>query len=237
MKSDMPRIYTGFEPYSNRKEDMEAARRRRAAYNEWFLQPVFQGSYPDFMVHWYEKMGAKVNIQPGDMEIIHQPIDFMGINYYTGNIVRYNKHGDHFHSEDVDMGYRKTDIGWHIYSEGLYKVLTWVTDTYGQIPIYISENGACDNTEVGLDGKVNDQMRIDYLRSHITEVHRALHSGVNMKGYIAWSLMDNFEWAFGYSMRFGIIHVDYRTLKRTPKESYYWYQKLIRKGYLETNPS
>ncbi len=229
-----PNLYW-FEPYSNQEQDVAAARRRRADFNEWFLQPVFKGSYPDFMVEWYEQMGAKVNILPGDMETIHQPIDFIGINYYSGNVVRYNPQGDHFHSENVDMGYRKTDIGWYIYSEGLYKVLTWVTETYGNIPIYITENGACDNTEVGLDGKVNDQLRIDYLRSHITEVNRALASGVNMKGYIAWSLMDNFEWAYGYSMRFGLIHVDYRTLKRTPKESFYWYQKLIRKGYLETD--
>jgi len=221
------------EPYSRRPEDVEAARRRRASMNEWFLEPVFKGSYPSFMIDWYAKMGAQVNILPGDMETIQQPIDFLGINYYTGNVVRYHEYGGDFQAEDVDMGYDRTHIGWPIYPDGLYQVLTWIHEQYDAIPIYMTENGACDNTEIGSDGKVHDELRIGYLKSHLASVNRAMHSGVPVKGYLTWSLMDNFEWAHGYSMRFGIIHVDYRTLKRTPKESYYWYQKLIRKGYLE----
>jgi len=111
-------------------------------------------------------------------------------------------------------------------------MLNWLTDRFGQIPIYITENGACYNDEV-VNGKVNDSSRIRFLQNHAAELGRAIESGVNLKGYLTWSLLDNFEWAFGYSCRFGLVHVDYRTLKRTPKESFYWYQKLIRKNWLE----
>ncbi|MNC63300.1 Beta-glucosidase A [compost metagenome] len=110
--------------------------------------------------------------------------------------------------------------------------LNWLKELCGPLPIYITENGACYNDEV-IDGRVPDERRIRFLQSHITELGRAIDSGVNVKGYLTWSLMDNFEWAFGYSCRFGLVHVDFRTQKRTPKESYYWYQKLIRKNWLE----
>ncbi|MFD2673026.1 GH1 family beta-glucosidase [Marinicrinis sediminis] len=220
------------EPYSNREEDVAAARRMRGACNEWFLDPLFKGSYPDFMVAWYQKMGASVNIQPEDMAIIQQPIDFLGINYYTGSLVTYKQGEGDYDGEDVEEGRERTDIGWNIYPEGFYNVLTWLTEQYGDVPIYITENGACYNDEVQ-NGKVADTRRIAYLQKHLLQLHRAIASGVNMKGYMTWSLMDNFEWAEGYSKRFGIVHVNFETLVRTPKQSFEWYQQVIAHNRLE----
>ncbi|NDI35206.1 GH1 family beta-glucosidase [Chengkuizengella sediminis] len=220
------------EPFSNKQEDIDTANRGRAWYVEWFMDPVFKGSYPQFMVDWFEQKGVKMNVQPGDMEAIHQPIDFLGINYYTGGVVKFKEDSDILDNEGINVGRDKTDIGWDIYPEGLYYVLKFITDRYGQIPIYITENGACYNDEPK-DGIVNDEGRTSFLKKHILQLHRSIESGVNVKGYMCWSMMDNFEWAYGYSMRFGLVHVNYRTQERTPKESYYWYQKLVKNNYLK----
>ncbi|MCI3922398.1 GH1 family beta-glucosidase [Paenibacillus sp. TRM 82003] len=221
------------EPYSARQEDIDACRRSTAWFIEWFFDPVFKGEYPDFMVDWFKGKGVTVPIQDGDMQIISQPIDFVGINYYTGRVGRYRQGDGLFDSEAIDVGYDKTDIGWNIYPEGFYKVLTHIRDRYGDVPIFITENGACYNDEPGADGRVRDERRIAYLRDHLISVHRAIASGVNVQGYLTWSLMDNFEWAEGYSKRFGIIYVDYNTLERTKKDSYYWYKHVAETGWLD----
>ncbi|WNS40735.1 GH1 family beta-glucosidase [Paenibacillus sp. MMS20-IR301] len=220
------------EPYSSRPEDAEACRRRVGWMVEWFLDPIFKGEYPDFMLRAFEAHGAKPDIRPGDMEIIHQPVDFLGINYYTGSLGRYKQDNGLFELEDIDEGYERTDFNWPIYPEGLYKVLMHMKQRYGAVPIYITENGACYNDEKA-DGKVRDPKRIEYLRKHLLQLNRAMEDGVAVKGYMAWSLLDNFEWADGYSRRFGLIHVDFATLERTPKESFFWYKKVISNGWLE----
>ncbi|MFA9456779.1 GH1 family beta-glucosidase [Halalkalibacter sp. AB-rgal2] len=220
------------EPYSAKQEDKDACARANAFFIEWFFDPIFKGSYPAFLVDWFKGKGVTVPIQEGDMDIIHQPIDFVGINYYTGSVGRYKKDEGLFDHERVDTGYQKTDIGWNVYPEGFYNVLRYLTERYGAFPIYITENGSCYNDDVE-HGKVNDQGRIDYLKQHLTSLHRAMQSGVNIKGYLTWSLLDNFEWAEGYKMRFGIVHVNYRTLERTKKESYYWYQHMIENNFFE----
>ncbi|GAE37385.1 GH1 family beta-glucosidase [Halalkalibacter akibai] len=218
------------EPFSNKQEDIDACKRAGAWFIEWFFDPVFKGSYPQFMVEWFKNKGVTVPIEENDLEIISQPIDFLGINYYTGSVGRYKENSGLFDHERVDQGYQKTDIGWNVYPEGFYNVLKYITENYGSVPIYITENGSCYNDEP-IDGRVNDQGRIDYLRQHLTALRRSIDSGVNIKGYLTWSLLDNFEWAEGYTMRFGIVHVNYRTLERTKKESYYWYQKVIENGW------
>ncbi|WP_078544187.1 GH1 family beta-glucosidase [Litchfieldia alkalitelluris] len=220
------------EPFSDKQEDIDACKREVAWFVEWFMDPVFKGSYPQFMVDWFADKGVKMNIQDGDLEDISQPIDFMGINYYTGNVARYKEDNGLFSSEDLDMNYDRTDIGWPIYPEGFYKVLCYITELYGEVPIYITENGSCYNDEP-VDGRVKDDRRISYLKLHLAALKRSMDSGVNIKGYLTWSLLDNFEWAFGYSMRFGIVHVNYRTLERTPKDSYYWYKQTLANGFYE----
>lgn len=220
---------TWFEPYSTKQQDIEACNRGNAWNLEWFFDPVFKGSYPSFMVDWFKEKGATPTILDGDLEIISQPIDFLGINYYTGNVGRYKENEGLFDLENIDMGYDKTDIDWFIYPEGFYKVLVKIKDLYGNVPIYITENGACYNEEPE-NGEVADHKRIDYLKTHLTALKRSMDSGVNVKGFLYWSLMDNFEWALGYSMRFGIVHVNYETLERTKKDSYHWFGETIQNG-------
>ncbi|MGN7456725.1 GH1 family beta-glucosidase [Paenibacillus pasadenensis] len=218
------------EPYTTRPEDVEAARRSRAWGNEWFLEPTLKGSYPQFMVEWFRGKGIEVPILEGDMETIGQPIDFIGVNFYTGGYTRYKKDSGLFDSEDVQVGFDQTFIGWNVYPEALYKVLSWLHEEYGDIPIYITENGACTDDHVAEDGGVHDAQRVDYYRKHFIQCQRLIDSGVPLKGYYAWSLLDNFEWAEGYAKRFGIVHTDYETLERTPKDSYYFIQKVISEG-------
>lgn len=224
---------TWLEPYSTRQEDIDACNREIGWYIEWFMDPVFKGTYPDFMVEWFKKKGVELQIEEGDMDTIQQPIDFLGINYYTGHIARYKENEGLLDWELVEMNYNRTDIGWPIYPDGFYNVLTRIKDNYGDVPIYITENGSCYNDEPEND-VVQDDGRISYFEQHLTALHRAMESGVNIKGYIIWSLLDNFEWAEGYTMRFGIVHVNYRTLKRTPKESYYWLKQTITNNWFET---
>jgi beta-glucosidase len=226
---------TWMEPYSDRQEDIDACRRVNGWNIEWFFDPVHKGEYSAMMTDWFAKKGIAVPIREGDMKIISEPIDFIGINYYTGSLARYKQDHYLFDCEEVDAGYEKTDIGWNIYSEGFYNVLSYIKERYGDITIYISENGACYNDEPGADGHVADDGRIRYLHKHLIQLNRAIESGVKIEGYLTWSLMDNFEWAEGYSKRFGLIHVDFNTLKRTKKDSYYWYQGVIQANGLDLN--
>ncbi|MCZ0703111.1 beta-glucosidase [Natronobacillus azotifigens] len=220
------------EPFSNRQEDIDACRRASGWFIEWFMDPVFKGEYPSFMTEWFkEKEGVTVPVLEGDMELISQPIDFLGINYYTGSVSKHTD-GGLLHHEQVDQGYQKTDIGWNVFPEGFYKVLVYIKDRYGNVPIYITENGSCYNDEP-VNGVVKDEGRITYLRQHLTALRRAMHSGVNIKGYMTWSLLDNFEWAEGYSMRFGIVFVNYRTLERIKKDSFYWYKQTVQNNFFE----
>jgi len=223
---------TWVEPYSNRPEDVEACRRATGWFVEWFLDPVFRGEYPDFLLQWFRAKGVAPRVADGDLEVIRGSVDFLGVNYYTGNVGRYKENEGLFDCEEIDEGYERTDIGWPIYPEGLYRVLTYMTQRYGRVPIYITENGACYNHEPE-DGRVRDGKRIDYLRKHLIQLHRCLSSGVDVRGYMLWSLLDNFEWAEGYSKRFGIVFVDFDTLERIPKDSYYWYRKVIRNNWLD----
>lgn len=223
---------TWLEPFSNKQEDIDACRRENAYFIEWFMDPVFKGEYPSFMVEWFEMKGVTVPIEAGDLELIHQPIDFLGINYYTGHIARYKENEGLFDWEFVENGYERTDIGWPVYPEGFYKVLAYITERYGNVPIYITENGSCYNDEPEHD-RVKDDRRIKYLKQHLTSLSRSIEAGVNIKGYLTWSMLDNFEWSEGYSKRFGIVYVDYNTLKRTKKDSYYWFKHTIANKWFE----
>ncbi|SEQ84417.1 beta-glucosidase [Virgibacillus subterraneus] len=214
------------EPYTSSEVDIAACNRSMMWQKEWFMDPVFKGTYPDELINLFAEHNAILKIEKGDLEVISQRIDFMGINYYTGNLGRFKKDEGLFQVEEVPLDNRRTDIGWPIYADGFYKVLTNIHETYGDVPIYITENGACYNHEVD-NGAVHDQERIQYLEQHLTSLHRSIQAGVPIRGYIVWSLLDNFEWAEGYEKRFGIIHVNFRTFERTRKDSYYWYKQTV----------
>ncbi|KYG26623.1 GH1 family beta-glucosidase [Alkalihalobacillus trypoxylicola] len=220
------------EPFSNKEEDIQACNRGIAWFIEWFMDPVFHGKYPEFLLDWFKDKGVTLSIDEGDMEQISQPIDILGINYYTGSVGRYKEGEGLFDLEPIDIGYAKTDIGWNIYPEGFYKALHKLKVQYGDIPIYITENGACYNDEVE-NGEVKDTRRIEYLKQHLISLKRAIDSGVNIQGYLTWSLLDNFEWAEGYDMRFGLIHINFKTLARTKKDSYFWYKQMIGNTWFE----
>lgn len=218
-------------PYSKSEADKQVCLRETEWTWDWFLDPIFFGSYPEGMLEVLAKNGAKPPVLAGDMEIIKQSIDFIGGNYYAASVRRHVPGNGLMEDEELNMGYSRTDIGWPLDPVGMYDSLHYTRDKYGDIPIYITENGACINDEP-VEGKVRDERRIQYLRQHIIAMHRAIADGIPVKGYMAWSLLDNFEWAEGFGMRFGLIHVDYQTLERTPKASFYWYQKLAQIGWL-----
>jgi len=220
------------EPYSSKPEDVRAVALRNGSFNEWFLSPVLKGEYPQLLVDHYASKGFRIKIEPGDMDIIAEPIDFLGINYYTGSLLRHSPGNDLYDSEEISAQFARTGFDWNIYPDGFYNVLTWITRTYGDIPIYITENGACYEKDV-VDGKIEDEERIRFLRDHFIALHRAMESGVPVKGFMVWSLMDNFEWAFGYSKPFGLVHIDFNTLERIPKASYYWYNSVINNSSLD----
>jgi beta-glucosidase len=220
-------------PFSKSEEDAEAAYRATAWYGDWVLDPIFLGSYPEMLVHSFKKAGAALSILEGDMEVIKEPVDFIGINYYSASVNRHNEDSQPLQFDTCDLGYSKTDIGWPIAPTGLYHVLHYLRDRYGNIPVYITENGACYNDEPE-NGRVADHRRIEYFKQHLIQAQRAIEDGINLKGYMAWSLLDNFEWAEGYSKRFGLVYVDFRTLVRIKKDSFYWYQKVVRNGWIES---
>ena len=204
---------------TNSQADLDKARLDDGKLVRWYMDPLFKCHYPADML---EAFGAAApQTQAGDMANIATPMDFWGINYYTRSIASADD------SWRVAQGGRRlTDMGWEIYPEGLTELLLRLHQDYTLPATYISENGAAFDDQP-VDDQVHDIDRIDYLASHITAVHEAIQQGVPMAGYMVWSLMDNFEWASGYEKRFGIVHIDYETQKRTPKDSALWYRDFL----------
>lgn len=218
-------------PASEKEEDKRAAERYDGNLNRWFLDPIFKGTYPPDMWKYY---GDKVpKVLAGDMSVISKRIDFVGVNYYTRSIVKADPKQMFGLSTLKVEGAEYTDMEWEVYPRGIYEILKRVQDDYDPEAIYITENGAAFPDEVDEDGKVRDFRRINYLKEHFAFAHRAMKEGVKLKGYFVWSLMDNFEWAYGYSKRFGLIYLDYPTQKRIFKESAHWYRKVIEKNGVE----
>ncbi len=199
----------------------------------WFADPIYGRGYPQDMLEDYVGMGVLESTEPdfiktGDMELIAQETDLLGINYYTRMFVSLTSEGGHNENRDVP----KTDMGWELYPQGLYEILERTNREYHPKQLMVTESGASYADGPDEEGKVHDQRRIDYLDSHIQTVWRAFQAGIPVTGYLVWSLMDNFEWARGYSQRFGIIHVDYKTQKRYIKDSAYWYSDVIKRNSL-----
>jgi len=206
------------------EEDIAAARWVDGLHNRWFLDPIFRGAYPEDMFEaWRDLLPA---IEDGDLETIAQPIDFLGINNYTSPLVGADNDGNRsriVRRADVD----RTDMGWEVVPGGLRDLLLRVTRDYQPAAIYVTENGAAYPDVRGHDGSVADPERQSYLEGYIGAAAEAVASGVPLRGYFAWSMLDNFEWAWGYWKRFGLVYIDYATLERVPKGSFYWYRDLI----------
>ena len=213
--------FTPCYPASNKSEDKFAAEFADDYFNQWYIKPVFDGQYPEILSQLPKE--HQPDILEGDLAIISHPTDFLGVNFYTRAIYRADEQEIFF---QIDPPEPRTDIGWEIYPQAFTELLTSLNETYTLPPIYITENGAAMDDKI-IDGAVNDLDRIDYYNKHLNAVHNAIEQGVNIKGYFAWSLMDNFEWAEGYLKRFGIVYVDYETQVRTIKASGYAYKNLI----------
>ena len=219
-------------PYTESKEDIEAARTVYFDCNQpidnwtwnvsWFSDPVFLGHYPE---EGLQKFGAYLpEITQEDMELIHQPLDFMGQNIYNGYWIRQGKDGK---PEYVDRSkdFPMTACGWPITPECLYWGPKFLYERY-HLPIYITENGMACGDIVAEDGCIHDRDRIQFLDQYLSSLQRAVEEGVDVAGYFLWTFMDNFEWERGYSQRFGTVYVDFETQKRIPKDSAYWYKEV-----------
>ena len=214
-------------PASDSPADREAARRLDGHHNRWFLDAVFRGSYPEDMVELYEqRLGPLDAIRDGDLETIAQPLDFLGVNFYRPNLVAAGDADPVLGLREVDQRREVTAMGWPIVPEALTELLVRIKRDYGDLPLLVTENGAAFDDEVDGD-VVDDERRIDYLRRHIEAIDQAREQGVDVRGYYVWSLLDNFEWEWGYGKRFGLVYVDYPTQRRIPKRSALWYRDLI----------
>lgn len=215
------------EPASPSVADRKLATWMDGYINRFFLDPLVGRGYPQDMLDSY---GTPADfILSGDMDTIATPIDFLGVNYYTRNIARDEKTEDNLPISVQRIG-AITEMDWEVYPLGLYKTLGRLHFDYNIPAIYVTENGAAFPDTVSADGQVDDQNRLFYIQQHLEICHRAIEIGVPLKGYFAWSLMDNFEWAHGNSKRFGLIRVDYKTLERTIKSSGKWYAQVIKEN-------
>lgn len=195
--------------------------------NTWFLDALFKGTYPELLWKHYEKEGLLPTVEAGDMDTISVPIDFMGVNYYSRYVVQKDK-GAWLDAKLVPaQGAELTAMDWEIYPDGLYEILMHIYQNYPKIDLYITENGAAFDDEISPDGKVHDERRVQFFQKHFKSALRAIQESVPLKGYLLWSFMDNFEWAMGYSKRFGLVFVDYSTQKRIPKDSAVFFKQVI----------
>jgi beta-glucosidase len=206
-------------PATDSPEDMAKTVLEDGLLLRWYMDPLFKGQYPDDVLTHLG--GDAPLVQAGDMEIISTPSDFLGINYYSRSVVSAAGVWDVHQS-----GREVTEMGWEVYPEGLTELLLRLQADYVLPPIYVTENGGAFKDHVS-DEAVHDPMRTDYIARHIAALADAIRQGVRMEGYMVWSLLDNFEWASGFEKRFGIVHVDYATQKRTLKDSAHWYKNFL----------
>jgi beta-glucosidase len=245
LRAECPGVHAGIAlnlspiyPHSKSEADIAAARFTDGELARWFLDPLYGRGYPADLIAGLNQAGVLNTttpdyIQPGDMHEIAAPADFLAVNYYSRNIIKVSPGfaDNPTRVEPVPAPKdNQTDIGWEIYPSGLFEVLDRVYRDYKPAELIITENGASYSDGPDAAGNVHDTKRIDYLRDHLLALWQAIASGIPVTGYYAWSLMDNFEWSLGYSQRFGLIHVDYATQKRTPKDSALWYSQVTRQN-------
>ncbi|HVE77314.1 MAG TPA: GH1 family beta-glucosidase [Gemmatimonadaceae bacterium] len=215
-------------PASQSPADVAATRRADAYMNRQYLDPVFLGRYPEEMRDVFGD--AWPDFPAAELASLNEPFDFLGVNYYTRSVTRDDPAARPVRVSRVEQPRNAyTETAWEVYPQGLTDILVWVKQRYGDVPLYVTENGAAfyDPPQAAGDPHA-DPLRVGYYRDHLRAVHDAIRQGVDVRGYFAWSLLDNFEWSLGYAKRFGIVHVDYHTQKRTPKQSARFYGDVIR---------
>jgi beta-glucosidase len=215
-------------PASNSRQDVEAASRADGLSNRWFLDPVFRSSYPEDMKEALGRFAGGFGfIKDGDLQTISTKNDFLGVNYYTGSLVKFAQDGVLNYQEVPGDAKNTTAMGWEICPQALYDLVLRLRREYTHVPIYVTENGAAFDDVLTKGKRVHDSERIDYIKGHLRKIAEANEQGADIRGYYLWSLLDNFEWANGYSKRFGIVHVDFRTQERSLKDSALWYRDAI----------
>ena len=220
------------EPASPSLADLHAARHREGYFSRWFIDPLYGRHYPADMVAEYTASGYLPNgldfVADGDLDAIAAKTDFLGVNYYTRVVARDEDAANNLPQTIFAAPLsERTEMGWEVYPQGLYNLLNRLHFEYQVPKLYVTENGCSYNDGPDDQGEIADQRRLNYLRDHFAAVRRAMQNGVPLAGYFVWSLLDNFEWAKGYTQRFGIVWVDYATQQRTPKASAHWYSKVI----------
>lgn len=232
-------------PLTDSPADLDAARRVDALGNRIFLDPVFHGRLPQDLVRDTAGLTDWSFVRDGDLAAAAEPVDWLGLNYYSPTVVAAAGPGPHDVEEApspwpgtegrvrfLPAPGPRTAMDWPVDAGGLYELLTRLRDELPGVPLLITENGAAYADHADPQGEVHDPERIAYLHGHLAAVHRAIRDGADVRGYFVWSLLDNFEWAYGYSKRFGIVHVDFATQRRTPKDSARWYAEVIARGGL-----
>lgn len=215
-------------PATGNPADKKAALTARAVETEVFTNPVLGKGYPGIVT---QELGLPLPVQNDDLEIIAQKIDFIGVNYYMEHPVAADKNA-RFGYAQRPFWQERSDLGWPIVPGGLERQLRWIHSIAGGLPLYVTENGCARHDRIEPDNRIHDKERIEYFRRHLAVCSRLIQEGINIKGYYVWSLLDNFEWSYGYAERFGIVYVDYADQKRIPKDSAYFFRDLIA-GYGE----
>ena len=214
-------------PATDTAEDRAAADLRLSVEARWYLDPLFGRGYPGAVWDVLDREGLAPVVVDGDLETIAVATDFLGLNYYSRSTIRHDDADPRWRASSVHEEGEYTQVDWLVVPEGLEDLLTWVHREYAPPALYVTENGAAFPDIVGPDGTVHDDRRVAYLDGHFRAAGRAIAAGVPLRGYFVWSLLDNFEWALGYDVRFGIVRVDFDTLARTPKDSFRWYREVI----------
>ena len=232
IRKKVPEVKIGtvisMQPILDWDKNPELSSRLDILFNRAFTDPLFLGSYPESLIEEISPF-----IKKGDMAFIRQPLDFFGLNHYTTmRVGSFSENALGFDIVNPPSEIKQTMKGWEINSEMLYQQLIELKEHYGNPEIYVTENGCASSKELVEMGKVEDLDRVEYFRDYIFAAMRAIEDGVNLKGYFAWTLLDNFEWECGFTERFGIIHVDFKTQKRTPKDSYYFLKNVFKKNQI-----
>jgi beta-glucosidase len=216
--------FTPAYPATEARADVAAARRADGYAHRWFTDPIFKGSYPQDMWAAFDPFVPRV--APGDMALIAQPLDFLGVNYYTRQVVQ-QQPGAWLEYAALHPNGEYTAMDWEVYPQAFTDLLVRLQEDYHPREMYITENGCAYEDILDSDGQVHDTQRIAYLQQHFRAARRAIDLGVPLKGYFVWSLMDNFEWAYGYTRRFGLVYVDYSTQRRILKDSARYYASVV----------